>query len=1378
MANNQVVYSIKVNGDASGGKRSLAQIGAALDAAGKQAQGLFDQFQKLGQANRVSVNMPVMNNKGKNAKQIGTVTAKIDAEKETKGVLDNANSASNQLTSNLLKNNNTAKQFFSEMMNGANRFVNGLRMMGQAVQELGFLLSTFVSAPMMLILKGAFSGAVEFEAQMARVRKAVDGMDATQFANLEQRIRNLAKITPTTQLELAGIAEEIGQLGVQGNGVYRMLNLVNKAIIGAGVSAEGFATDLGRVAAALGMDLNTEEGMQDLEKLASTMDLVAKKTSTDMAGIMAAVKDAAVVGGLLKKMAPKDLVAGLGILITSGVDPSAAGTNLQRWYVQVMKHSDKFAVAMKGYARSIKDDNDKIVGSFEPYADANEVIQRINDEPIEVLKDSLAQLAMTADEDKAQAIKNMFEYAGLVGGRVAAMASNYDDMLEILEAVDKEWANAVTLQMDYERMLQTTDSAVKIFKNNMNDLGITIGNYVMPYINQAIEYAIPIIQMLGEKFEGLDGDVKLLIVGIPILVAVIGPLLFILGTLFHFMFLTASGITSMATGIGLWGFKIGELFIRIGGAKKILAPLGKLFSVVGKSAAAAGGGAAAAATGLFSGLIGTILKFATSFAAIPLAIVGVFKVLSTFGLDVSTFFENLAAKARAWGENLMITYGSGMIGGAARVISKVVSTVAGWIARFFESHSPPEEGPLSTIDQWGSALMNTYMKGFLNADFNILSEVGSRIERAFEIFASLNNLELGSLNETFMQFREQIAQVIDIFNKTGEVAEDVLGKVGDNLGTLGKDIQEMVRLWLKYKQLQEKLASLERKKKDTLKNYDSEIAKISKMNITAEEKAELIRQAMMNRDDELRAIEQEKKATEEEAEAAKEKLDWQKEYIDAQLEFLELLKKNKESGGSGAGDEMAPVELGNLEDQLGGVGSTVEDLGEEFNSWSEKITRARGALDQFMNAFKGKKFGEGMSEEDLAKWQQEDPEGYKRAQDLYNMGLKAKDIWEKVSTPVRNVIGFFDSLKTKQDNLKASMDKIANSPFMGVLQTIFDAAAENVDIFDPLTRALESLNGSFERAKESIKPLTDAVGGMGITWQTVGMVIGTVVATIFAIITGLISVLINLVMVVVEFVIRIVGHIIESVASFLGGLVTTLQGIWDIIVGLMTGNWQRVLQGVVKALGGIYQAIHAGWTLVVKVMGDIIEGAVALVIRLFSDIIAFLLRLFGQNDVANQVQAWADNAIGKIRDFIDGFYQKLDDLKGKIKSWVDTILGWLDNLKFLDFSFNANLNTTSSGSNPPGHASGGITVRNKSHLAWVGEGKEQEAIIPLSKLPGLMQTMYGSQLQPAYAGSGITLNINNPIVREDKDIDRIADAVARKLGKKTNNSSRLGNGMR
>ena len=50
--------------------------------------------------------------------------------------------------------------------------------------------------------------------------------------------------------------------------------------------------------------------MQELEKLVSVMDMVAKRTSTDVDGIITAVQDAAVIGGMLKNLAPKDLVAG------------------------------------------------------------------------------------------------------------------------------------------------------------------------------------------------------------------------------------------------------------------------------------------------------------------------------------------------------------------------------------------------------------------------------------------------------------------------------------------------------------------------------------------------------------------------------------------------------------------------------------------------------------------------------------------------------------------------------------------------------------------------------------------------------------------------------------------------------------------------------------------------------------------------------------------------------------------------------------------------------------------------------------------------------------------------------------------------------------
>jgi hypothetical protein len=52
-------------------------------------------------------------------------------------------------------------------------------------------------------------------------------------------------------------------------------------------------------------------------------------------------------------------------------------------------------------------------------------------------------------------------------------------------------------------------------------------------------------------------------------------------------------------------------------------------------------------------------------------------------------------------------------------------------------------------------------------------------------------------------------------------------------------------------------------------------------------------------------------------------------------------------------------------------------------------------------------------------------------------------------------------------------------------------------------------------------------------------------------------------------------------------------------------------------------------------------------------------------------------------------------------------------------------------------------------------------------------------MQPAYAGAGaggntITVNINNPTVRDDRDIKRIADAVSEALAQRASTSSRLG----
>jgi hypothetical protein len=330
------------------------------------------------------------------------------------------------------------------------------------------------------------------------------------------------------------------------------------------------------------------------------------------------------------------------------------------------------------------------------------------------------------------------------------------------------------------------------------------------------------------------------------------------------------------------------------------------------------------------------------------------------------------------------------------------------------------------------------------------------------------------------------------------------------------------------------------------------------------------------------------------------------------------------------------------------------------------------------------------------------------------------------------------------------------------------------------------LNDSLEKAKANFSSTGKSLSDMGITWQGVGYILGIVIGTIVAIVTGVISIIINLVMVLVEIIVRIVGHVIEFVSNFISGAVELFSGLWDIIVGIFTDNPTKILTGLLKFGEGASRIVQSAWKLIVQITGDLIEGLVDLVIRLLTDLIAWILRLFGQDDTADKIQEWGTKAIEKVREWLDTWYGKLDEFKNKLHEWVNSVIEWLNKIPGVDIKMNADLNTnttttsSSSGTGMPppgqgsvyqGHASGGVTLPGKPHLAWVGEGKEQEAIIPLSKLPGLMSQMFGNS-QGAATG-GIILNINNPVVREEQDIDKIADAVSRKIGKRTANSSRL-----
>ena len=88
--------------------------------------------------------------------------------------------------------------------------VDAMRLTGQAVTNVGRALFFFVTIPIGGFLMATAKAAIDFDDAMIRVRKTT-GLTGQQLGVLSQNLRNMAKVMASSHIELAGIAEIIGQ---------------------------------------------------------------------------------------------------------------------------------------------------------------------------------------------------------------------------------------------------------------------------------------------------------------------------------------------------------------------------------------------------------------------------------------------------------------------------------------------------------------------------------------------------------------------------------------------------------------------------------------------------------------------------------------------------------------------------------------------------------------------------------------------------------------------------------------------------------------------------------------------------------------------------------------------------------------------------------------------------------------------------------------------------------------------------------------------------------------------------------------------------------------------------------------------------------------
>ncbi len=168
---------------------------------------------------------------------------------------------------------------------------------------------------------------------------------------------------------------------------------------------------------------------------------------------------------------------------------------------------------------------------------------------------------------------------------------------------------------------------------------------------------------------------------------------------------------------------------------------------------------------------------------------------------------------------------------------------------------------------------------------------------------------------------------------------------------------------------------------------------------------------------------------------------------------------------------------------------------------------------------------------------------------------------------------------------------------------------------------------------------------------------GNVISALFNVVKPVIDALVGAFNFAFPTIKAVVLSVIHSVSGIFNGLMTTIGGVLDFITGVFTGDWGKAWQGVVDVFDGIFSAL-------VSILKVPINAVIGLI---------------------NQV------------------FEKIGTVSIDIPDWVPGFGG-----KTLGFEL----------PQIPLLAQGGVTTGPT--LAMIGEGAEQEAVLPLSKLESLL----------------------------------------------------------
>lgn len=530
-------------------QNNVKALDSTLKNNGKSTELLKAKYKSLGQA--IEAQKKVLDQMKQNFDKLDPGSAKFD---KAAADIERENAKLSAMEGQLYKVEQALKAVgrensFSGKMEalGKNLVKSGdhIQTFGKKVSDFGGTLTKGVTAPLIASAGFAVKAAIDYETAFAGVKKTVDGTPQ-QFDKLSASIREMAKEMPSSAVEIANVAEAAGQLGVPIGAIKDFSKTMINLGVSTNLSSEEAASSIakiGNIMQVSGKDLGTWSGhfgsaVVDLGNHFATTE----RDIVEMTNRLAA-------GGKLAGLTTPDILGLATAMSSVGIEAEAGGTAMNQTLTGIGK-----AVAGVGKGASSKL---KLIAKTAGMT-AEEFSNAWKQKPAEALQAFIKGLQRAHDEGKNT--DGILSDLGMKGIRQSNMLKSLalasDRMGEAISRSNSAWKENSALTEEARKRYETTESQLKIFKNQITDLAIEFGGPLLKAMNSGLQAAKPWVQKLADMakaFSEMSESQQQNIIKWGLLAAGAGPALSILGKGIGVIGGITKGIGFLTQGIGKVG---------------------------------------------------------------------------------------------------------------------------------------------------------------------------------------------------------------------------------------------------------------------------------------------------------------------------------------------------------------------------------------------------------------------------------------------------------------------------------------------------------------------------------------------------------------------------------------------------------------------------------------------------------------------------------------------------------------------------------------------------------------------------------------------------------------------------------------------------------